>query len=244
GWWFGADVGQYSISLGNLENVYGQTTIQSSGSFQCSSLDKLVSDKNAFRGSFSCNEKGSGLSAGAKAGIAIGVIIGVILVVLLVWLCMRRQRQKRKDAVLAGLTAAGAAGAVGKDVEKADNKVPTAVSKNPPSSQEPPSPPSDTEVVTASTIPRKPVSPPPPAPVPAALVPGDRSSRVLSNSDDPSLFLRPIPRRRPSESEVPMLDSENVHEAPPPEVGRQQEGLFELDAGPVSGKHQQAIHHD
>ncbi|GMG34352.1 unnamed protein product [Aspergillus oryzae var. brunneus] len=222
------------ISLGNLENVYGETTIQSSGSFQCSSLDKLVSDKRAFKGSYSCNEKGSGLSSGAKAGIAIGVIIGVILVVLLVWLCIRRQkRQKRKDAVLAGLTAAGVAGAVGNDVEKAENKVPTAVSNTSPSSQDPPSPPSDTEVA-ASSIPRKPVSPPPPAPVPAALVPGDRSSRVVSSSDDPSLFLRPIPRRRPSESEVPMLDSENVHEAPPPEVGRQQEGLFELDAGPVS----------
>ncbi|KAE8393013.1 hypothetical protein BDV23DRAFT_49480 [Aspergillus alliaceus] len=228
--------------MGNLENVYGETQIQSSGSFSCSSLNKLKDDKHAFTGTFSCSEKGSSdLSSGAKVGIAIGVILGVIIVGVLVWLCMRRQRKLRRKAALAGVTAVGAAGPAGRDVERGDEKKgPSAVSNSSPSSQ-PPSPPADTEAAV-SAIPRKPLSPAPQT-VPTALLPGDRSSRILSNPDDPSLFLRAMPRRRPSESEVPMLDSENVHEAPPAEVGRRQEGLFELDAGPVSGKHQQAMHH-
>ncbi|KAE8356980.1 hypothetical protein BDV28DRAFT_687 [Aspergillus coremiiformis] len=228
------------ISLSSLENVYGKTQIQSSGSFSCSSLDKLVSEKHAFKGPFSCSEKESGLSPGAKAGIAVGVIIGVILIVLLIWFCIRRQK---KSAGLAGVTAAGTAVVVGNDIEKGDEQeMPTSISNSSPSSQVSPSPPADVEAAATSSIPRKPVSPPPQA-VPAALVPGDRASRILSNPDDPSLFLRPMPMRQPSESEVPMLDSYNVHEAPPAEVGRSQEGLFELDAGPVRGTHQQVMHH-
>jgi hypothetical protein len=41
-----------------------------------------------------------------------------------------------------------------------------------------------------------------------------------------------------------MLDSGDVHEAPFVEVGRRQDGLFELDAGPVTGRHQQVIHRE
>ncbi|KAF7585564.1 hypothetical protein BBP40_010646, partial [Aspergillus hancockii] len=223
------------ISFANLEEVYGDTQIKSTGSFLCSSLAKLKSDKNAFKGSFSCSENGAGLSSGAKAGIAIGVIIGVITVLLLVWFCIRRQKKlRRTNANTTALVGATAAGAAGKDVEKGDEKrTPTTTTVSDTSSP-------------VNSIPRKPLSPPPPqrGTVPAALVPGDRSSAGVANGDDPSLFLRTVPRRRPSESEVPMLDSGDVHEAPFVEVGRRQSGLFELDAGPVSGRHQQVIHRE
>ncbi|KAE8146862.1 hypothetical protein BDV25DRAFT_143313 [Aspergillus avenaceus] len=223
------------ISLSNLEHVYGETVIESTGSFLCSSLSKQA-DKNVFQSSYSCSEHAStsSLSPGAKAGIAVGVIIGVIIVLLALWLFIRRQRKRKRNMALAG------AAAVGGDAEKGTEK---GAQTSTVSSTTVSTPSGGTGVVGNGGIPRKPLSPPPPpTTVPAALVPGDRGSATPTNTDDPSLFLRPMPRRRPSESDVPMLDSENVHEAPPVEPGRRQEGLHELDAGPVSGRHQQAIH--
>ncbi|KAH8424941.1 putative GPI-anchored cell wall protein Pst1 [Aspergillus melleus] len=85
--------------------------------------------------------------------------------------------------------------------------------------------------------------------LPSALVAGESDPRfstvsALGSSDQSeSLFLRPMPRRIPSESDVPMLDSGDVHEAPA-QSARELDPPFELDAGPVRGTHQQAINHE
>lgn len=73
----------------------GQTTIKSSGSMSCSTLDSLVSG-GVFRGSYSCSGGSSDLSPGAKGGIAVGVILGVLLILVILWFILRRRRQKRR----------------------------------------------------------------------------------------------------------------------------------------------------
>ncbi|KAI9036626.1 uncharacterized protein KD926_001639 [Aspergillus affinis] len=129
----------------------------------------------------------------------------------------------------------------------------------------------DEMTANALSIPRKPLSPAPQetgivsiagtnsasalgtgtrsTSLPSALVAGESDHRfstvsALGTSDpSESLFLRPVPRRVPSESDVPMLDSGDVHEAPV-QSARELDPPFELDAGPVRGTHQQAINHE
>jgi hypothetical protein len=84
-----------SVSLPSLDQVKGQTTIKSSGSMSCSTLDYLNSD-GVFGGSYSCSDGSSGLSSGAKGGIAVGVILGVLFIVVILWFILRRRRQKRR----------------------------------------------------------------------------------------------------------------------------------------------------
>ncbi|KAA8650856.1 hypothetical protein EYZ11_004689 [Aspergillus tanneri] len=236
-----------SLSFSNLENVHGESNIQNSGNLSCSVLDRLR-DQGAFQGSYSCSNSksgSSGLSAGAKAGIAIGVILGVLLIVLLVWMCARRQRRQRRaqKEAIDNIAAAGAARTI-VDEEKAEHRV----------SGTPSLPEDSSQMQAVNSIPRKPLSPPPleteagggSTSLPSALVVGDQRASMGAGTNaqsDPSLFLRPMPRRQPSESDVPMLDSGDVHEAPV-QSAREQDAPYELDAGPVRGTHQQAIHHD
>lgn len=94
-------------------------------------------------------------------------------------------------------------------------------------------------------------------PVPTSLIPGTSgpgNRNTISEGD--ALFFnagRNVPRRRPSESDVPMLDSGDVHEVPAVSVGEQEgmrsgervvgEGaVFELDGGFEGARHQRAIH--
>ncbi|KAL4921466.1 hypothetical protein BDW62DRAFT_174747 [Aspergillus aurantiobrunneus] len=107
-------------------------------------------------------------------------------------------------------------------------------------------------------------------PVPTALIPGtngaatggggggDGNPRNTIGSEHDSLFFttpvasRPPPYRQPSERDVPMLDSEDVHEVSGVSAQREQEprvervvgdgAVFELDGGFNGAKHQRAIH--
>ncbi|PYI11473.1 hypothetical protein BO78DRAFT_446520 [Aspergillus sclerotiicarbonarius CBS 121057] len=216
-------------------------------------------NNGAFQGSYTCTDgSSSALSTGAKAGIAIAVIVLVLLILFLVWTVVKKQRirRRRRNNTQDGngnvYTAVGTA----RDEEKVmgyEKPLPlpgSVVGRN----SEP--------INVVGGIPRKPLSPPPPMegteagtgngnresmlstspPVPAALVPGDRSSGSPPlDADGRSLFLHPIPRRRPSETDVPLLDSGDVHEAPGSPMRRE---TFELDAGPVRGTHQQPINHE
>ncbi|CAG7921053.1 unnamed protein product [Penicillium olsonii] len=94
-----------SVSFPSLDQVEGQTSIRSSGSMACNTLNALKS-KGVFRGSYTCSESSSGLSGGAKAGIAIGVILGVLIIVGAIWFILRRRRQNRR--VLGGQSTASA----------------------------------------------------------------------------------------------------------------------------------------
>lgn len=62
-----------------------------------------------------------------------------------------------------------------------------------------------------------------------------------------SVSRKPVTPAPPGgEPNVPMLDSGNVHEAPamPTSPAHDATQVFELDAGPVHGTHQQAINHE
>ncbi|PYI29533.1 hypothetical protein BP00DRAFT_437610 [Aspergillus indologenus CBS 114.80] len=263
------------ISFSDLKHVNGKTSIRShGGSFRCSSLNSLRNgddddddddDSNnnsnsngVFRGSYSCSDgSSSGLSSGAKAGIAIGVIVLVLLIFLLVWVLMRRNRSRRKRRNAAQDEGKSEYTAVGVGLSH-DRKISNMEEKLKPRVSEPHEP---DQTINLNSIPRKPLSPPPPSlsndthrtistispsspPVPAALIPGTESSSssVPTSDDQNALFLHAIPRRRPSETDVPLLDSGNVHEVPASPVAHR--GLYELDAGPVRGTHQQPINHE
>lgn len=175
-----------SVSLSNLDKVYGKTSIQGSGDLSCKRLSTLQSD-GVFKGPFSCSAGSSGLSAGAKAGIAIGVIVGVAIIAGLIWFLYKR----RKTAAFQSVPTAADI-----DPEKGAMQQPAAaVAASPP----PPA--------LASNIPRKPITPAPPEP----------------------------------DWDIPMLDSGLVHEVSAEPTGHQ---VFELDAGPVQGTHQQPINHE
>jgi hypothetical protein len=167
-------------------------------------------------------------------------VVVVILILLLLWLFMRRRRKH------AGLPAPTTTNNTSKDTEKP----PMAAPPEGPNTQ----PPEQGEILSDKNVARKPLSPPQSLqnrlsgmetgttstspPVPAALMAGDRSSMLPHNPDEASLFLHPIPLRRPSETDVPMLDSGHVHEVPA-EPDRPN-AIYELDAGAVSA-HQQPI---
>ncbi|OJK02207.1 hypothetical protein ASPACDRAFT_41026 [Aspergillus aculeatus ATCC 16872] len=244
------------------------------GSFRCSSLASLRSEdgdddddddhnnnsnsNGVFRGSYSCSDgSSSGLTSGAKAGIAIGVIVLVLLIFLLVWVLMRRNRSRRKrrnaaqDEGKSGYTAVGVGLSHDRRISNMEEKLKPRVSE----------PHEPEQTINLNNIPRKPLSPPPPSlstdarrtlstispsspPVPATLIPGTESSSssVPTSDDQNALFLHAIPRRRPSETDVPLLDSGNVYEVPASPVAHR--GLYELDAGPVRGTHQQPINHE
>lgn len=245
------------ISFSNLDTVRGPTTIHSSGTFNCSSLDRQQSEDNVFQNSYSCttgNNKSSssGLSTGAKAGIAVAVVIVVMLILLFLWLFIRRRKrqQNRRTEKVATSPAPDATGLA----IKTENPTP-----KPTPAQE------DVE----RSIPRKPLSPPPGtdagSSVPASLLPGSErmsvpvsllpgssqsvSSASASNrrvTSDPTLFLHhippPAPRPAPSEMDVPMLDSGNVYEVGTGRT-RPQSPVYELDGGGMSN-HQKPIHHE
>ncbi|RAL13250.1 uncharacterized protein BO97DRAFT_469953 [Aspergillus homomorphus CBS 101889] len=265
------------ISFNDLKHVNGKTNIRSrGGSFRCSSLKTLRNgddddddddgdhnnnDNNGnsvFKGSYSCSDgSSSGLSTGAKAGIAIGVILVVLLMILLVWVLMHRNRSRRKRRNAAenddksGYTAVGVRLSHERKTSNMDEKVKPQVSEPP--EADPP--------INLDSIPRKPLSPPPPSastdahrtvstlspsspPLPTSLLPGmDPSSSSVPTSDyQNALFLHATPRRRPSETDVPLLDSGNVHEVPASPIAHGE--VYELDAGPVRGTHQQPISHE
>ncbi|KAL4903024.1 hypothetical protein BDW74DRAFT_55889 [Aspergillus multicolor] len=104
-------------------------------------------------------------------------------------------------------------------------------------------------------------------PVPTALIPGTNGPPASGppgarrgDGDGDALFFTtapvagrppPRPQRQPSESDVPMLDSENVHEVSGVAVPRSPErservigegAVFELDGGFEGARHQRAIH--
>lgn len=80
-----------SISLPNIDQVTGDTSISGSG-ISCGLFDRLAAD-GVFSGSYTCSSSGGGLSAGAKAGIAIGVIAAVLIVIALVWFFVYRRKR-------------------------------------------------------------------------------------------------------------------------------------------------------
>ncbi|PWY68475.1 hypothetical protein BO70DRAFT_366142 [Aspergillus heteromorphus CBS 117.55] len=253
------------ISFSDLDSVKGQTSIKShGGSFRCSSLDSLRGDdddddnnnhnhnhgnsnsnsNSVFQGSYSCSDgSSSGLSAGAKAGIAIAVIVVVMLIVLFAWWRVRKMRkQKRRRNGPTDKNQYTAVGVGHHDEEMVLGDEKTRMNRN-------------SDLASPGNIPRKPLSPPPPEeantsmdtsmlstspPVPVALLPGAADRATDADADGQSLFLHPIPRRRPSETDVPLLDSGDVHEAPAAPVER----VYELDGGPVRGTHQQPINHE
>ena len=215
---------------------------------------KRSSNNNgAFQGSYTCTDGSSRLSTGAKVGIAIAVIVVVLLILFLVWTVFRKQRirRRKRNTPVDGYTALGVVRdekvmGYEKSLPLARPIPSTMVGRN-----------RDSDPIGVGSIPRKPLSPPPAEgldgdrtrvsmvstspPVPAALMPGDRSAASPPlDADGRSLFLHPIPRRRPSETDVPLLDSGDVHEAPGSPMRRE---TFELDAGPVRGTHQQPINH-
>ncbi|RAL01321.1 putative GPI-anchored cell wall protein Pst1, partial [Aspergillus ibericus CBS 121593] len=228
-----------------------------------SSSSSSSNNNGVFQGSYSCTDgSSSGLSTGAKAGIAIAVIVLVLLILFLVWTVVKKRRIRRRRRNINTqdgnvYTAVGTARDEEKVIGSYEKPLPlpltgSLVGRNGGAGSEPMN-------VVGSGIPRKPLSPPPvedngmnrdgnresmlstSPPVPAALLPGDRTSRSPPlDEDGRSLFLHPIPRRRPSETDVPLLDSGDVHEAPGSPMRRE---TFELDAGPVRGTHQQPINH-
>lgn len=138
------DTDHPSVSLSNLDQVNGKTSIQGSGDLSCKHLSSLQSD-GVFKGSFSCSAGSSGLSAGAKAGIAIGVIAGVAIIAALIWFLYKRR--KATAAFQSVPTAAEI------DPEKGAMQKPATAAA-----------PSTPAPVVASNIPRKPISPAPPEP--------------------------------------------------------------------------------
>ncbi|KAL4898163.1 hypothetical protein BDV59DRAFT_166314 [Aspergillus ambiguus] len=254
------------LSFSNLNQVNGQTSIQSSGTFSCGSLLSSGDDdddggSSVFSGSsYSCttgtattstatstgtstdspqtstntaSDSDSGLSGGAIAGIVIAVVVVVILILLFLWLLMRRRRKQ-------------AAPVPPPTTNKDEEKNMMAVPPSGPNGKSP----GHGEIPADKNVARKPLSAPQSLqnrlsgttstspPVPAALMAGDRSSMLPHSTDDASLFLYPIPRQRPSEADVPMLDSGHVHEvAAEPD---RPNPVYELDAGAVSS-HQQPI---
>ncbi|PKX95320.1 putative GPI-anchored cell wall protein Pst1 [Aspergillus novofumigatus IBT 16806] len=252
------------ISFSNLDTVRGPTTIHSSGTFNCSSLDSQRSGEDrVFQSSYSCttgktnkSSSSDGLSTGAKAGIAVAVVIVVLLILFFLWLFIRRRKRQQN--------------------RRTEKTIPEAAPSPTPS---PPGLTTKTEKLTPKltppqedverSIPRKPPSPPPAADtrssVPASLLPGSERMSVpvslLPGSDpsvssatashrrvtsDPTLFLHhipsPVPRPPPSEMDVPMLDSGNVYEVGTGRT-RPQTPIYELDGGGMSN-HQQPIHRE
>ncbi|PLN83972.1 hypothetical protein BDW42DRAFT_57908 [Aspergillus taichungensis] len=210
-----------TISFPNLDSVQGATQITSSGSLDCKTLSPSDDNDNseAFNGSFSCTNSSNTLSPGAKAGIAIAVIVFVAILAVLIWLYYRRRKRRRLDTATA-----------------TEDKPPSpATPATPPNNDN--SPPSDIDVDVEkdapAPIPRKPLSlpsPPPPtsetrSDIPRSLIPGIRND---------------VPRAPPSETDVPMLDSENVHEVSAERDRERDAGPFELEA-PVRGVHMRAL---
>lgn len=258
------DLTSRRISFSNLDTVRGPTTIHSSGTFNCSSLDSQRSgDDRVFQSSYSCttgksnnSSSSDGLSTGAKAGIAVAVVIVVLLILFSLWLFIRRRKRQQNQRTAKTVP----------EVTTPPIPAPTGLATNtekPTSKLTPPQ--GDVE----RSIPRKPLSPPPAADarssVPASLLPGSERMSVpvslLPGSDpsvfsasasnrrvtsDPTLFLHhippPAPRPPPPEMDVPMLDSGNVYEVGTGRT-RPQTPVYELDGGGMSN-HQQPIHHE
>ncbi|KAF7134159.1 hypothetical protein CNMCM5793_005838 [Aspergillus hiratsukae] len=247
------------ISFSNLDTVRGPTTIHSSGTFNCSSLDRQQSEDHVFQSSYSCTtgnkSSSSGLGTGAKAGIAVAVVIVTLLILFFLWLFIRRRKRQQNRRTEKAVP----------EVATLPTAAPTGLAtKTPKPTPEPTLPQENVE----RSILRKPLSPPPEearSSVPESLLPGSVRMSVpvslLAGSgpsvssasashqrvtSDPTLFLHhippPAPRPPPSEMDVPMLDSGNVYEAGTGRT-RSQSPVYELDGGGMSN-HQQPIHHD
>jgi hypothetical protein len=262
--YFAQDLTRRRISFSNLDTVRGPTTIHSSGTFNCSSLDsQQTGEDRVFQNSYSCttgksnkSSSSDGLSTGAKAGIAVAAVIVVLLILFFLWLFIRRrklQQNRQTEKTVPEIATSPTPAPTGVATEK----------EKPTSKLAPPQ--EDVE----RSIPRKPLSPPPAADVqssvPASLLPGSERMSVpvslLPGSDpsvssatashrrvtsDPTLFLHhippPAPRPPPSEMDVPMLDSGNVYEVGTGRT-RPQTPVYELDGGGMSN-HQQPIHRE
>ncbi|KAL5364726.1 hypothetical protein BJX96DRAFT_138298 [Aspergillus floccosus] len=227
----------FSCTTGAAATSTSSTSTASSTS-STTSTNPASSTSTSSATSTNTPDSGSSLSGGAIAGIVVAAVVVVLLVLLLLWLFMRR---RRKQAAVPPPTTT-----TNKDGEKPPLAAPPGGSNT--------QPPGQGEILADKNVARKPLSPPQALqdrlsgmetgttstspPVPAALMAGDRSSMLPHNADDASLFLYPIPRRRPSETDVPMLDSGHVHEVPA-EPDRPN-AIYELDAGAVSA-HQQPI---
>ena len=215
------------ISFPNLDTVQGATQITSSGSLNCKTLSPSEDNDNSdvFNGSFSCTNSTNSLSPGAKAGIAIAVIAAVAILAVLIWLYYRRRKRRRLDTA----------------TTVTDKPPPSTTPGTPPHNDN--KPPSDVDAdvdvekdAPAPTIPRKPLSlpPPPPPPPPTSETRSDIPRSLIPGIRDDA------PRAPPSETDVPMLDSENVHEAPAERDRERDAGPFELEA-PVRGVHMRAL---
>jgi hypothetical protein len=262
--YFAQDLTRRRISFSNLDTVRGPTTIHSSGTFNCSSLDsQQTGEDRVFQNSYSCTtgksnkpSSSDGLSTGAKAGIAVAAVIVVLLILFFLWLFIRRRKRQQNRQTEKTMP----------EIATSPTPAPTGVAtetEKPTSKLTPPQ--EDVE----RSIPRKPLSPPPAADaqssVPASLLPGSERMSVpvslLPGSDpsvssatashrrvtsDPTLFLHhippPAPRPPPSEMDVPMLDSGNVYEVGTGRT-RPQTPVYELDGGGMSN-HQQPIHRE
>ncbi|GFG15818.1 cell wall mannoprotein PST1 [Aspergillus udagawae] len=252
------------ISFSNLDTVRGPTTIHSSGTFNCSSLDSQQSgDGHVFQNTYSCatgksnkSSSSDGLSTGAKAGIAVAVVIVVLLILFFFWLFIRRRKRQQNRRTEKAVP----------EVATSPTPSPTGLAAETEKPTLKPTPPQEDE---ERNIPRKPLSPPPVADgrssllasslpgsermsVPVSLLPGSDPS-VSSTSashrrvtSDPTLFLHHIPpaapQPPPSELEVPMLDSGNVYEVGTGRT-RPQTPVYELDGGGMSN-HQQPINRE
>lgn len=214
----------------------------------------------------------TGAKAGIAVGVILGVLL-ILLVIWLGVRRHRRQRVAQKEALAAlggaaaGTKSTGDGGGRISDEEKGEmNHTSSSVSPVSPDEthkanalaipRKPLSPaPQETGIVSingtsnsnSNSNPNTETGPGTAiTSLPSSLVAGDNRFSTVSalgtSESDPSLFLRPM-RRAPSESDVPMLDSGDVHEAPV-DSGREVDPPFELDAGPVRGTHQQAIHHE
>lgn len=218
-------------------------------------------------------EDDSGLSGGAIAGIVVGVVVGVLIILALIWTLVRRRNRRLAatspsafDGTGTGTTAGAAAAVLAPglngDPEKlspqtqhtAVSPVPTEGSPIGPTSSPSSLPypdagtgiPMPAAVAGATSIPRRPVSVSHPSSIPSSLTPGLMAIPPTNRSH---------PHHTPSEADVPMLDSGNVHEAPAePVAGAQHAGanvrapydgqFYELDAGPVGSFHQMAINRE
>ncbi|PKY03340.1 hypothetical protein P168DRAFT_283085 [Aspergillus campestris IBT 28561] len=214
-----------SISFPNLESVQGATEITSSGSLNCNSLSPSEDNDNTdvFNGSFSCSNSTTSLSPGAKAGIAIAVIVVVAILAVLIWLYCRRRKRRRLD-----VAAVGSSSPLPRSVSPPDNdnKPPSDVDGD-----------VDVEKDAPSPIPRKPLSlpsPPPPPPPPTSETHNDIPRSLIPGMP------RVVPQAPPSETDVPMLDSEHVHEVSAERDRDREAGPFELEA-PVRGLHMRVL---
>ncbi|RJE23082.1 hypothetical protein PHISCL_04572 [Aspergillus sclerotialis] len=210
-----------SAQFQNLDQVDGQTSIRGSGDFSCSDFEKMKSD-GVFEGPFSCSTGSSSSSSSSSDSSS----------------SSSSSDSNGSNSGSSGLSA-GAKGGIAVAVivvvaiilgalwfmykrRKAASgaefhSVPTGAATDPEKGGG----------GVVGQVNDQPPSPPPPA-VPAATG---------------SIARKPI--KPATEPEIPMLDSENVHEAPavPPET-RDPTQIFELDAGPVRGTHQQPINHE